>query len=626
LTSEFETPLKDDDVAILKDTYVNFDGDDYDVHEEVVLGNSKLNIQTSLTSDADYADEPVLEIGRDDVKYFFKFDDEIDTGDVSEDTPLRVELLGKELKIVDFGTDSVEVRLVEDEWMNVGDTMSTDGYKVSLVNVGENDVVLVEVEKLGDSTRKIIDKGEEVTVLGLRVAVLDVFYSGSGNDSSAVLAFGEEVTKRYYDGDAFIGEDEDEPTWVWDITCSDNAVEKPVLGVSYDLNKDDETDSPPGIGESIELPYKYVTVYFDSLTEEEYGEYRLWQSDSFDLSDAGYGTSEDVFILESTSDEEGLFVDSDDAGTDLDYYTDELYLYEDTSGDLLVFYRDTDDRDVHKSTIEVAQFAGFTDIAQLKFDDTEALIKLHGSSNNPEGEDLKFVFENVLGTSDEEIIVDLEDVAGDLEKLGSLADDAEASDVHVTGITADKDVGTYDEDVLTEYGNILDNPEDNANDDKVMLYVPAGQVKATVIISSEETTSEDTEDTETGDVIKEVKPIRTAVAKLDTEISDPATISKHLILVGDAAVNRLAAKARGVSYPTYGSAGVFEFGEGEAVIKIYDGVFKEGQQVVLVAGWTADDTRLATLVAQNWQEHLDGETATAVLVSGTPSNPVITPV
>lgn len=620
LTSEFETPLKDDDVPVLKDSYVDFQGDSYDIHEEIVLDSNKLKIQTSLTSDEDYTDMPVMEVGRGDILYYYKFDDEIDTGDVTSDESLEIEILGKTINIVDFDNDRIKVRLVEDHWMDEGTSITSGDYTVTLEMVGENDVVLVEVEEDGETDRDIVKKGEEERILDLQVRVIEVFYtSKTTGTSSAIIAFGEEVTKSYDDGDAFIGEDDDDPDWVWIIQCSDDAVEKPVFGVSYDRNKDDKSDNPPEIDESIVLPNNYVYVLFDSLTEDEWGEYRIWHSDSFDLSDvSGYGTSEDVFIIRSVDDEEGLHVDSDnDADTDLDYYTKEIYIYED-AGDLLVFYFDEDDRDVHKSDIEVLPTDGYKDIAELRFDDTDARIQLHEALGASDGENLKFIFEDVIGTADEEIIIDLEDVAGDLDRLGSLSDDAEAGDVHVTGITVNKDVGTYDEEVLTEYGNIILSPEGNANDDRVKLLVPANQVKAKVIIASEVSEEE-------GEFVKEAVPITRAVAKLDTEIPDPTTIDAHLILVGDAAVNRIAASAMGVDYPTYGASGEFPYGEGEAIIKLYGEVFKEGQQVILVAGWSADDTRLACLVAQQWEEFLKDRTETAVKITGTPTNPVITP-
>ncbi|MBU5688122.1 MAG: hypothetical protein KQA31_01790, partial [Candidatus Aenigmarchaeota archaeon] len=85
--------------------------------------------------------------------------------------------------------------------------------------------------------------------------------------------------------------------------------------------------------------------------------------------------------------------------------------------------------------------------------------------------------------------------------------------------------------------------------------------------------------------------------------------------VGGPAVNRLTAQAMGLSYPTYGSSGLLPYGEGEAYVKVYDGVFKPGQVVVVVAGWEAENTRMATSLLQQFDtfaEQLGSNTAVKV--------------
>jgi S-layer protein (TIGR01564 family) len=123
-----------------------------------------------------------------------------------------------------------------------------------------------------------------------------------------------------------------------------------------------------------------------------------------------------------------------------------------------------------------------------------------------------------------------------------------------------------------------------------------------------------------GGTVKQVVPVTNAVAKLDTEVSLP--VGKSLVLVGGPAVNRLTAQAMGLDFPTYGASGLLPFAEGEGYVELVDGVLESGEYAVVVAGWSASDTRNAASVLQqfgSFQEQLDGNMAvkiTSVSASG----------
>lgn len=112
-----------------------------------------------------------------------------------------------------------------------------------------------------------------------------------------------------------------------------------------------------------------------------------------------------------------------------------------------------------------------------------------------------------------------------------------------------------------------------------------------------------------------INKIKVPLAKLD---SDATLGSTNQVIVGGPAVNRLAAEAAGVPYPTYGvNSGLLE-GEGEAIIKLYE----QGSNVaVLVAGWDAADTQRASAVlAQHDAYALEG---TELKITGTLQSPKI---
>ena len=71
---------------------------------------------------------------------------------------------------------------------------------------------------------------------------------------------------RVKDGDAFIGENPDDPKWVWDIDINNK---KPIIGIENNFIYNDDSDNPPKIGECIYLPNKYAKICLNGLTVDE---------------------------------------------------------------------------------------------------------------------------------------------------------------------------------------------------------------------------------------------------------------------------------------------------------------------------------------------------------------------
>jgi len=63
-------------------------------------------------------------------------------------------------------------------------------------------------------------------------------------------------------------------------------------------------------------------------------------------------------------------------------------------------------------------------------------------------------------------------------KLGEIAEEAEANEV-IYGIN----VGTSDNDVLCDNGVIIEDVENNADNDEVVLQIPSEKVEATITIA-----------------------------------------------------------------------------------------------------------------------------------------------
>ena len=183
-------------------------------------------------------------------------------------------------------------------------------------------------------------------------------------------------------------------------------------------------------------------------------------------------------------------------------------------------------------------------------------------------------------------------------RLGVTASSAESADVNLTTEGTAYTVGTSTQNVVDDTGLILVSPNSNSASDKVVVMYPSRELTARVYFgkSSGSTT------TTGSSTYNEPLPVKTAVAKLDSEVSDPATVGKHLVLIGGPAVNMWTAKAMGLDFPTYGSSGLLPFSEGQGYVSLHDGVFKTGQMVVTVQGWDAKDTRNAASVLQQWDD------------------------
>lgn len=591
-----DTALKQYKLSGLKDSSVSFQDDTYDFHEEIQLTSTanNLDVETSLTSSDDkYADGVYLEVQKDALTYAFVFDESVNVSKATATDPLEIEFLGKTLVIESVADGDTFTARVGDEYtLSVDDSVKVLGKTVTLKNVFSSGSVLVDV----DGVSATVSQGQVKTVNGVKVKPTDYGYSDTKEDRVAVLLLGEETTKTYNNGDAYIGQDKNNPMWVWKL--SGLTSNSPTIAVENDFIRDDYSDSPATVGQCYEFPNAYAKVCLDSLTVNSYQEYEVSVETGVDLTDAGsnWGSSNTVLRIRSAGLDEGLV----ELVSGSSYKTDTLYLKLD-SGNVAVFYVDSDNDVVHAGNLTVNTTT--YDIANVNYQDTRA-------------GDLKFTLVNTSLTvfaltldssvSSDDVVSVWTVSGGNFNHLGATADDSESTELTWNS----NNVGTKEYDLRTRYGVVLKNPDSNGAADKVVVHVPADQVKAKVVVYGPSGSATSTE----GGDIKKVVPITTTVAKLDTEV-DPSTVGKHLVLVGGPAVNRLSAQAMGLSYPTYGSSGLLPFAEGEGYIKVYDGVFETGQVVVVVAGWEAENTRMATSLLQQFDtfvEQLGSNTAVKV--------------
>jgi hypothetical protein len=99
--------------------------------------------------------------------------------------------------------------------------------------------------------------------------------------------------------------------------------------------------------------------------------------------------------------------------------------------------------------------------------------------------------------------------------------------------------------------------------------------------------------------VKSAVPITTALAKLDTEVSQSDRTNKHLILVGGPYVNSLVETLAG-NGKTWTRAQWDAQGAGTAIVQLVSDAFVSGRSALVVSGYTAADTRTVTTVLQQY--------------------------
>jgi hypothetical protein len=587
---------------------------DYDVHDELDL-TAGIAVNTGLTvpsPDEDFGTSVFLNASKGSIEYKYVFDDTLKAGnyinDSSSTDSITISFLGKDLTITGATATAMTVQVGDEYTLQVGESVTVEGKKVTLENVGSGTTptILIDV----DGVTKTVSGTQ--TVNGLQIKVKDTFYSDVLSERVATLVIGKEATKSYTSGDAYIGEDKDDPNWVWDLAALNT--NSPTLGVKWYQTIDTADENPPSVGECYQLPtsYKFATICLDKVSASEYLDYTI-RASTEDLYPAGATdaiTSKRVITLEATT-------STHDAFTVGAHKTDAVAINTSTGtfdGKVNIFWKDADDGNKFKEETAVAANSTDTTTVVLNFRDGKPVLDVGtlDSSNKvavrlsiegANGPDLHFYFENTT--------------SGFTYVGHSTGDTVTANDILYGAF----DVSGFKKDTRTADGLIVYDPDGNAPGDKYKFSLPekyGSDFKATVIVSGPGTVS-----TTTTGGSKVVVPVKSAIAKLDTEVDAIAVASRpNLVVVGGPAVNKIAAGLLGVPFPSYGAASLIP--ENAALLQVFDGsanstVIPTGKIAILCAGWAAENTRTCTSVLQQYDTLLAGQSASAVKITSATS-------
>lgn len=573
---DIRATLFDNKIPTLIDSTIDWDGEDISVHEELII--REMNLLTTLDN-SDLNSSVVLENDQAlEYKYVFEEDLKFKVFDDEEASAITISILGIDYELEDMTSNSFTAITSEERVVSEGDVMIVEGVTLTVKGIYSNDKVQIN--------NKFIKEGYKATVNGIEVYVDSVAYKDGG--SRAIIKVGKDISKTFSNGDEYV---EDDETWEWVINNldGDNAEVDRSIGVKYMLknigfDEDEPEENAIAVGGSYVFPENYAAVIFNGLTNVTYEDLEI----SFDDKKLYDGTEEqtsesgvDVVVLEGENEDSfSLIYNSNIVETDTVYLRSVVGDVEGNWDDDLdtpdtpdtletwtdVYFKDIN-RDVYDS--QRIQFAGRVSDANAKFivSDTELLVEADSST-------LKLSKEGV------DISVALK---GSYTYLGALDEDAEKDDVKV----GSEGIGTREDDVMDHYGIIIENPENNADDDRVVLSVPSEQVFADVSVlgqGNEVVEAEDDADAE------DVAQLGNMVFK-DSEVQ--SVKDKNLIVVGGSCINSLTASLMG------GKACGTEFtaktgvAPGKYIIQSFVSPYNVDKVAVVVAGYEAADTTRA---------------------------------
>ncbi len=640
-TDGFRANLTDSSVDGLKRSSLHIDigdvDDDYNFHEEVRL-TSNARVETGLTFDGDrsedWKDRIFIPMQSGSVGYYYVFDQSLRAGNyianATQTDPIDINFLGKNLELIGIAgdADSVTLNVGEKFRLNSGDcvTVSGDQGPVKVCLKGASSSNKAEVD-IGGSV-EVISQDSSRTRNGVEVRVEDVFNEDGTSLDSATLFVGKDARKTYNDAQEFIGEDENDPVWVWDLGGLTGA--SPTLGVLFNLNVDnpDETETPlikhPLYeGEYLCLPWNYACVIFEKVqqSDDNAGTYTLSDQTGdlyFSTADADAGhvnvTSARYELWKANGEENTGFVaggvDTSQIGISTANGTAapgiRLYRKAQDSNKMIMFYNGT------------GTDAGFENMFQIDYKSSNLHVNLVNYTDlGRAAAEGQFVKRFTLGIPDAiaggaNLTVFLrESAVGEITYFGHAdGDTSQANDVTYNMTARSIDLSGWKENTRLANGIIIHDPDADASSDRFVIEVPTDVTDFKVDVRVAQPKGIGTG----GAVIQRNAMLNGVASKVDTDVMSDLE-NWNVISVGGPAINQVTASLKGLQFPAYGSASGIN--PGEAVIELV----KNGNNWALIAaGYEAENTRAAGLVLKNYKAHAGELKGTSVVVKGVEAN------
>ncbi|MEK6955561.1 MAG: hypothetical protein AABW52_02795 [Nanoarchaeota archaeon] len=624
VSTEFGSTLQDNQVGGLLDSSINIDigsvSDDYTMHEEVFFNGAATNgssVESGLTFDRseEWKERVFLQIPTNSLGYRFKFDKVLKSGNFLNDSssadPIVLPFLGKTLEITSATNTSITAIVGTQQRLSAGDsvvvnvagvqrTVTLKGTSASKADVEVDGQPLTITE---DSTRTF----RFSTGTNVQVRVQDVFNEDGVANDRATLIVGEDARKTYNSGDEYIGEDEDDPIWTWNLVGL--RTNNPTLEVKNALSVDnwDETENPAVkhalyVGDYLCLPNNYVCLVFDGTSEadESFQQYEIRSDVSRALSnedtDAAKreGARTISFKAVGVSDQ-GFRAggsDTDEVVMAINESQITLSRKEQDGSEFIQFANTT----VTWGAFEGLYNSTLNDAFTLDFKSSSIPVDIHYSNSTSKG-NITLDFGTAdsttaaggYGDTDGNVILRFEnDTATTFTYLGdSDSDTTTANDVRYNDMGTYYDISGKEENLRTSSGVVLYDPKASQSADTLKFALPgdATDYKALVRVAQPKEGT-----TGSGVVVKSA-----SVTMRDTDVAD--LTAYNVVAVGGPCVNKATRQLLNMAAdsPACGTDSGLT-GAGDAVVELKANGAKSA---LLVWGWEADDTRRAAVLLKN---------------------------
>ncbi len=573
---------------LLKFDKISFYGKDGDNHEVsyteklIVNGNIERGTDLLTTISDEYKDEAAKVFfapAAEGIKYVIEFkDDDISSATVDKDHPATINLLGRELKIVGVGNGEITVRTGTPKTLSVGESATVEGVTIEVEGVYKSGSDYVATVKI-NGQEFTLGKNDKETVNGIEVLVDDILipWDASAGQPSVKFLVGTSTEETYKDGDAYFGEDEDHPIWVWHIQTSSSApYVLDEIGVKNkltmnDLKSDYANEQPIPLGQMLKIAGSNIEVGLKDFKVKDTVKYTVYS----DGDEIRIRSSWDYGINDQTDYVSELILKFNESEASKVW----IIHKDPTTGDEVAELKDYADYRYTTGTGDYALGAGHWYLT-LGDNEKDVEIKVHYDNGTVSVTQVIFDFTD---TAVEDLKFPIYRSGGDVY-LGNAENDDEQE-----VIIGSENFGSKDYDYMTKYGAIVKAGKDV--DDLVEIEIPKAKQEVIFYAGKEGAMTA----TATAEVVKSA--ITSEVAVLDTEYATGVP----LVVVGGPAVNKVAEQILGSRETSYEQwkefFGVDETGEGKGVIKLYDADETSlGVPVLLVAGWEAKDTRAAAYV------------------------------
>jgi len=241
----------------LFDGKIAFNNKNYDAEEMLEL------VILQKANGIEFGANTYLVLEENGIKYSFVVESGLDTSLINEDKSLKLILLGEEIEIVEWTTDSIKLYKGDKELFEEGETKVINGIEITAKVISNNKVYFV-VGKEASTIRE----GESREIGGMEIYVEEVFENSVGAKDFVTIKIGEKVYEEISDGDKY----EEDSQWEWKIEPNKISL---ILSEEFKYIDEDEEFKAIGKGNQICLPNNYVCLVYDGLVEEKTEGYRF---------------------------------------------------------------------------------------------------------------------------------------------------------------------------------------------------------------------------------------------------------------------------------------------------------------------------------------------------------------